>query len=232
MALRILILGAGFSRPAGLPLGAELFREIRRTAHAKYGAGNHLESDLGRYLDYMSACEGKSLSTDEVDYEEFLAFLDVEHFLGLKGADTWSEDGNETQLIVKHAIVDVLHQRTPSSPPQLYRKLASKLDTRDFVISFNYDTLLESTLEAEGIPYRLFPNRYSRVTRASGIVDNSKEELVVLKLHGSIDWCDRTELWKANFRSGWFLVITSETAPYLWRQSNCEIAAADRRSSE
>ncbi len=192
MALRILILGAGFSRPAGLPLGAELFREIRRTAHLKYGAGNHLESDLGRYLEYMSACEGKSLSADAVDYEEFLAFLDVEHFLGLKGADTWSEDGNETQLIVKHAIVDVLHQRTPSSPPQLYRKFASKLDTLDFVISFNYDTLLECALEAEGIPYRLFPNRYSRTTRASGIIDSSKEELVVLKLHGSIDWCDRT----------------------------------------
>ena len=144
-----------------------------------------------RYVEYLSACEGTDVTPDSVDYESFLGFLDTEHFLGLKGSDTWSEEGNESQLMVRRAIAEILHQRTPSKPPELYRAFARKLNTSDWVYTFNYDTLLESALEAEGIPYRLFPHRHSEVG-AFNTVDSSREEVVVLKLHGSIDWCDRS----------------------------------------
>ena len=188
---RIVILGAGFSRPAGLPLGRELLPEVRGILRAIHGQDNHVERDLVRYAEYLSACEGYDVPADSVDYEKFLGFLDTEHFLGLKGSDTWSEEGNESQLMVKRAIAEILHQRTPSKPPDLYRAFARKLNATDWVWTFNYDTLLESALEAEGIPYRLFPHRYSEVG-AINTVDNSREEVVVLKLHGSIDWCDRS----------------------------------------
>ena len=188
---RLLFLGAGFSQPAGLPLGCELFQAVRRSIIAENGRDNHVERDLERYVKYLNDCEGCSQIADSVDYELFLAFLDVEHYLGLKGKDTWSDEGNEAQLMVRRAIAKVLLERTPEQPPALYRDFARGLTTSDIILTFNYDTLLESALEAEGVPYRLFPDRYLEIGWASNTIDSSKDEVVLLKLHGSIDWFDR-----------------------------------------
>jgi hypothetical protein len=188
---RLLFLGAGFSKPAGLPLGVELFQNVRRSIIAKYGRDNHVESDLERYVRYLNDCEGCCQTSETVDYEQFLQFLDVEHFLGLKGKDTWNDEGNESQLMIRHAIAQVLLERTPEQPPKLYRKFVRRLDYSDLIFTFNYDTLLEAALEAEDIPYRLFPDRFSDVGWGYNTVDNSKDEVVVLKIHGSIDWFDR-----------------------------------------
>ena len=103
-----------------------------------------------------------------------------------------TDEGSASQLMVRRAIAEVLHQRTPASLPAVYRDFVSKLDTSDWVLTFNYDTVLESALEAEGIPYRLYPHRFRAIHWGHNEVDDSKEEVVVLKLHGSIDWFDRT----------------------------------------
>ena len=188
---RLLFLGAGFSQPAGLPLGRDLLSEVRSLIRDKYGQDNHVERDLARYVNYLSACEGAFISPDSVDYEKFLSFLDTEHFLGLKGSNTWSDEGNESQLMVRRAIAEIIHRRTPTNSPDIYRAFARKLNPSDWVYSFNYDNILESALEAESIPYRLFPLRFLDVGPNS-TVDTKEEEVVVIKLHGSIDWCDRS----------------------------------------
>jgi hypothetical protein len=188
---RLLFLGAGFSRPAGLPLGGELFQAVRAAIIAENGRDNHVERDLARYVRYVNDCEGGSQTAETVDYEQFLAFLDVEHYLGLKGKDTWSDEGNESQLMVRRAIAGVLLGRMPKEPPALYRQFVRGLNPSDFILTFNYDTLLENAFEAEQIPYRLFPDRFSEIGWAGNTVDTSKEEVVLLKLHGSIDWFDR-----------------------------------------
>ena len=189
---RLLILGAGFSKPAGLPLGHELWAEVRGQLRNRYGGDNGVEHDLRRYVEYMTACEGHKVDVESIDYERFLGFLDTEHFLGLEGSDTWSSDGNESQLMVRQAIAEILYERTPKEPPELYRNFAKRLNTSDWIVTFNYDTLLESALEAEAIPYRLFPQRYSEINAGYNTIDSSVDEVVVLKLHGSIDWCDRS----------------------------------------
>ncbi len=213
---RILFLGAGFSKPAGLPLGSELFREVRELLRTKHGSDNFVESDLDRYMRYVEACEGRKLTADSVDYERFLSFLDVEHYLGLKGKDTWSDEGNESQLLVKHAIAQILHQRTSHKPLDLYRSFARKLNPSDYVLTFNYDTLLESALEAEDIPYRLFPKRYSEIGPSYNTVDDSREEVILLKLHGSIDWCDRATYERnvASIRADPFLDSSKAKHPF------------------
>jgi hypothetical protein len=188
---RLIFLGAGFSRPAGLPLGHELFQDVRRSITAEIGPDNHVEQDLKRYVEYLNTCEGSRQAPDTVDYEQFLGFLDVEHYLGLKGKDTWSDEGNESQLMVRQAIAKVLLDKSPPEPPRLYRQFARSLSTSDVILTFNYDTLLESALEAEGVPYRLFPERWSEIGWSGNTVDDSKDEIVVLKMHGSIDWFDR-----------------------------------------
>lgn len=185
---RLLIIGAGFSKPAGLPLADQLFQEVRGRVKKLYGSGNQLERDLQRYFDYLHLTEGFNGSIDDIDIEQFLSFLDIEHYLGLKGSDTWSVDGNETQLLIRHTIGYVLLEHTPKKIPEIYKRFASKLNPFDRILTFNYDTLLEQALEAVGKPYRLFPDRFSEV-RTDGIATIvSSPEVVLLKMHGSIDW--------------------------------------------
>ena len=185
-------LGAGFSKPAGLPLASELFPLVRRCVRDRYGSDNHLERDLARYVEYVAATGGRGLSPNTVDYEKFLGFLDIEHSLGLKGKDTWSEEGNESQLMIRSAIAAVLHQRMPVTIPDVYLRFAEALTTTDWVMTFNYDTLLERALDQVGKPYRLFPQRFSSIGAGVNSIDDSRDELVLLKLHGSIDWYDRS----------------------------------------
>jgi len=192
---RILVLGAGFSRPAGLPLGPELFSEVRARAQAKFGRDNLLANDLAEYVEYKKRCEGIILAPDDIDFEEFLSYLDIEHYLWLRGSDTWSDEGNPSQLLIKQLIGQIIHERTPhitSALPDAYLRFAEELGTTDKVITFNYDILLERCLEHIGKPYRLFPHRFSKIGLGMNTVDTSKDEVVILKMHGSVDWFDRS----------------------------------------
>lgn len=189
---RLIILGAGFSKPAGLPLAIELFREVRRRVRLLLGADNVLERDLKSYFTYLQKTENFTGSVEGIDVEKFLSYLDVEHYLELEGSDTWSDDGNLTQLLVRQTIGYVLLERTPKKIPELYKRFASQLTTSDWVLTFNYDTLLEQALEVVGHPFRLFPHRFSTVKPGFAEVDYSIPEVVLLKMHGSIDWFDKT----------------------------------------
>jgi hypothetical protein len=194
---RIIILGAGFSAPAGLPLAGDLFEEVRKGAREHFGPDNAVETELDRFVEYKRRCDGVDVSRGDVDYEDLLGFLDAEHALGFRGGDTITSEGNEAQLIVKKLIGILLQERSPRSVadiPSLYLQFAERLQPCDWVLTFNYDTLLEHALTAVGKPFRLFPHRYEYVVPQSGygVVNTSQEEITVLKLHGSIDWFDRT----------------------------------------
>jgi len=194
--MALYILGAGFSVAAGLPLADDLWKEVCRRALLMTGRAEKFYEDLDAYIEFKERCEGTKLTREAVSFEEFLGFLDVEHYLGLRGSDTWSADGNESQVIVKTLIGQILTERMPkvSAIPHLYLEFVRKLKPWDRIITFNYDTLLEQTCEATGIPFRLAPQRYAEVSKGGGIVDMSdsaSDEIVILKLHGSIDWFDR-----------------------------------------
>ncbi|HYD47265.1 MAG TPA: SIR2 family protein [Terriglobales bacterium] len=192
---RLFILGAGFSRPAGLPLASELWLEVVRRARRLRGRAEQFSDDLKTYVEYLRACDGIAVEPEDIDFEQFLAFLDLEHHLKLRGSDTWSRDGNETQVVVKTLIGQILAEATPApnAIPQLYLDFAASLQPSDYVLTFNYDVLLERALEAVRKPFRLFPSRLRNVTPMGAEVDTSHEEVVLLKLHGSIDWFDRTD---------------------------------------
>ena len=192
---RIIVLGAGFSRPAGQPLAHELFEEVRQRAADQYGRRNVLESDLDYFIQYKRRCQGIALSRSDIDYEEFLGFLDIEHALGFRGGKTISSEGNQTQLVVKKLIGQIIHEGMPGSSaeiPRLYLEFAERLCPSDWILTFNYDTLLELALDAIDKPYRLFPNRFEYVKHGYGVVNNLRDEVVIMKLHGSIDWFDKT----------------------------------------
>jgi len=86
----VYVLGAGFSKPAGLPLAPELWDEVRRRGLRLSGRAEQFREDLEDYIEYRERCDGTILAVEEVNLEEFMAFLDVEFYLGLRGKNTWS----------------------------------------------------------------------------------------------------------------------------------------------
>ena len=146
---------------------------------SRYPLDSSLEDDIREYIAYISRCTGRTLTPGTIDYERF---LDIEHYLGLRGSKTWSPRGNKSQLMVRTEIARILHDCLPGDIPLAYRRFVRQLTPTDMILTFNYDTLLEAALEKERVPFRLSP-------RPAG---QRSEELVVLKLHGSIDWFDRS----------------------------------------
>jgi hypothetical protein len=187
---RLFLLGAGFSRASGLPLASDLAPLVRAVAAECLSVStpdgfSHLNDAFDRYETYLADVDPDT----EFDLEEFGAWLDWEHTLRLRGSDTFSDYGNEAGLQLRWAIGKVLHDRTPLAVPQLYVEFARRLTTTDVVLTLNYDLLLESALKEVGLPFRRFPTRFSEIHEHSSTVDpNGPDELLLMKLHGSIDW--------------------------------------------
>ena len=188
---RLFILGAGFSKAAGLPLAGELLQLVRQEVNRyfqSYGWEGALEEEIS---------EWSSLYPDEpVDLERVLAYSHRKHYLGLLGSDEFYEHGSRSIVAARKAIQRILIEGTPSETPPLYRTFVQRLSPNDVVLTFNYDTLLEQALDDIAMPYTLTPEWWlTRNTPPSG-----QEYIDLLKLHGSIDWYDRHYHDDANRR--------------------------------
>ena len=180
---RLFILGAGFSKPAGLPLARELLdsvrSEVRRYSQERGGEDGTLEQDIGEWT--------KLYPKKRVDLERVLAYSHRKHYLRLMGSDESFEDGSRSIVAARRAIQRILIDRTPADTPSLYRRFSRHLSSNDLVLTFNYDTLLEQSLDAIGKLYTLTPEWWlDRESPESGY-----RYVDLLKLHGSIDWYDR-----------------------------------------
>ena len=121
---RLIIVGAGFSKPAGLPLANDLWKEIRKIAgsfptdHRAF----KFNEDMKHYIEFRKDACGEVRTPETVDFEDFMRFLDVEHYLGLRGSDTWSEDGNEGTVVTKYLIGKIIarHVNALNDVPDLY----------------------------------------------------------------------------------------------------------------
>lgn len=187
---RIFVLGAGFSKLAGLPLASQLFPLVKAAIERRHGRDTKFQRDLDYYIRYRRIADGVEVPEKAVDLEALLSYLDIEHFLELRGSDTWSQDGNESQLMIRAAIGEVIQSHTPPADqlPSAYYRFAESLSVHDWILTFNYDVLLERALEHVGKRYRLFPHRFASIGKHSNTVDSQIEELVLLKMHGSVDW--------------------------------------------
>ena len=191
----VFVVGAGFSKAAGIPLTSELFKLVVREAKAIEAYDKILEPDIRHYLQYYNKTHLTPIPEDDINIEGFMSYLDIEHYLSLKGSDTWSEEGNRSQILVRYLIAKTIFNSMPSidsNQLELYDLFAAHLDPDDIVITFNYDTLIEDALKRNNKPYRLFLNRLTSVHHSYGVADTETKEVILLKMHGSIDWFDRT----------------------------------------
>jgi hypothetical protein len=158
----------------------------------QFQSKTHVHSALEGYLDYLQAITGEGRpSLEHVNIEDFIAYLDHEHFFGLRGSKTFSNEGNQAQLLLRWGIGRLLSRSTPEPLPDIYLRFAEKLRPGDVVATFNYDLIVERALEAIGMPYRRFPSRYAEVHGTYATVQIDSSEVVLSKLHGSIDWVNR-----------------------------------------
>lgn len=114
---RIFILGAGFSRPAGLPVATELYPAVKALIEGQHGTETKFDRDVGEFLRYCCDCGVSGQTKDSLDLEMLMSYLDIEHYLELRGSDTWSREGNESQLMIRKAIGKVIHDARPTSSP-------------------------------------------------------------------------------------------------------------------
>ena len=168
---RLFILGAGFSRPAGLPLATELLGKLT------LGPNRSLEQDIQDWK--------KLYPDEEIDLERVLAFSHRKHYLGLDGFNVTFAHGSKTIVFAREAIQEILIRDTPSNTPKLYRDFAKRLSPYDTAFTFNYDTLLEQALDDIGKPYTFAPEWWLE----DFCID--QQYVDILKLHGSVDWYDR-----------------------------------------
>lgn len=201
---RIFVIGAGFSVPAGLPTAADLYGLVKSRIESVHGTDTKFHRSLDEFIDYKQSTCNVNVTHDEVDLEEFMSFLDIEHYLWLEGSDTFSSQGNGAQLLIKKFIGQIIHERTPDGQdlPSEYIEFAQNLKSTDVVITLNYDVILERALESVGKSYRLFPHRFSSTSEYGGTIDNDNDEVIILKLHGSLDWFTNEDYLKtiASFK--------------------------------
>ena len=172
---RLFILGAGFSKPAGLPLGQELLEDVRKHIQST----GTLEEEIREWQQLYPG--------QKTNLESVLAYSHRKHYLRLLGTEEMYSHGSNTIVFARRAIQEILISNTPCPAPTLYRNFAERLGPWDIVLTFNYDTLLEQTLDELSKPYSLLPGW--RLEQDSPIFE--KRHIDLLKLHGSIDWYDR-----------------------------------------
>ncbi|MBX3396773.1 MAG: SIR2 family protein [Phycisphaerae bacterium] len=193
---RLIILGAGFSVPAGLPINNKLMSLLlSRFDSMPNGARFRAKRAIEDYREYRRLRTGAKPGAETINLEDFISYLDLEHYLGLKGSDTLSIEGNDTQIYVRFLIARLLYEcqiRMSETQWKLYIDFAKRLSPGDVILTFNYDTILETACDRAGIKYRLCPSRFDEVHRSgSGTLRFPDDEIIICKLHGSIDWFSR-----------------------------------------
>lgn len=184
---RLFILGAGFSKPAGYPLGDDLLSDVRervRTQFQRHGWDGPLEEEIEEWTDLYP---GKPLALEAV-----LAYSHRKHFLKVRGSDEYFEHGSRTIVASRQAIQEILIEYPKVEPPPLYCEFVKQLTPYDTLLTFNYDTLLEETFDLLDKPFSLTPEWWlCKEDENNSTSFKPKRYVDIIKLHGSIDWYDR-----------------------------------------
>lgn len=180
------ILGAGFSKPAGMPLATELLPLVVERLQLDE-ASDWLErlQDRVKWLSRNQDNGGPSALNIEQVFR--LAHFDIEtHRLRQQLAPVGRYDGEtpwrDSETIeawlsyMEEDLVDVLLDREDAASLDLHEDWAKSVRPHDVILTFNYDTLTERALDGAGKDWCHGPPRDPR----SGIP--------VFTLHGSIDW--------------------------------------------
>ena len=184
---RVFILGAGFSKQAGMPLATDLTNLILNGERLK--KLSEMQKWLTDFKARLAAMEVMGASHLQLNIEQLFDFAKYDEELwrmrqqlsqigrnygqtpwkNAETIDTWLGYIEEE---LSHVIWDA-QQRANIAP---IRRFTDLLSTEDTVLTFNYDTLVEKALSESGQIWN------------HGLNDRDNHGITILKLHGSIDW--------------------------------------------
>ncbi len=196
-AKRLFILGAGFSKPAGMPLATGLIELLLQKLQSEELQDNEMQEWLDGLQQRLHWLSGGGQQARPLNIEEVFhyAHFDVEVFrLKQQLSPVGRYDGPGTSWNVadgiskwlaslEDALRDVILETEDQANLAPITRWAKTVDPSDTVITFNYDTLVEQALLGVG----------KTCNHATGRASDGG--IAVCKLHGSIDWivADRSE---------------------------------------
>jgi hypothetical protein len=171
----VYFVGAGLSKALGLPNTAELLDGVADLAQKKTRwLSEQLPTRIAEAASYFYPdAANKGFRPDVVDFFSTLkTYIDVGS--GLPGG---LHDAPALYRSLKSAIAHLLIERTRDSDARLaaHPYLQQMIQPGNVAITSNWDSVIERYAQIHDIPLRL-----------SGYDAN---EFVLLKLHGSVDWC-------------------------------------------
>lgn len=189
---KVYILGAGFSKGAGLPLTNQLLSLLHEQAsymeydNSKWGQAGRILENLKYYYPREKFTHAKIASGkfNHINIEEFLSLVAAESFF-LHPSDRMTEHGSYFISLCKKWLSEIIlyHQEIGlKNIPDHYDKFVQSLDN-SLILTFNWDTVIENLCEKNDKKYRyqLYEKNYDAITKS----------VPIIKLHGSIDWVSR-----------------------------------------
>lgn len=183
---RVFVFGAGFSKPAGMPLATELLPLLAEKLEL-----DDMRDWIDGLRDRLAWLSGHAPSTSpfalNIEQVFHYAQFDVEvHRLKQHLVPVGRRDGPETPWnhaesikgwlsFLEEALQDVILEKQERADLSPIAQWAEHIDPSDAVLTFNYDTLAERALTSHGCAWH-------HGTR------HGSEGIPVFKLHGSIDW--------------------------------------------
>jgi len=183
---RVFIFGAGFSKPAKMPLATEILPLLVKKLH-----NNETKEWLKGLVERLKWFEG-----DVADPNPFSANIEQVFHYGhfniencrlrqhmctvgrIHGETPWSQGESIRSWLsqLEHHLRDVISEHDEKSDLVPIVRWARAIKDDDTVLTFNYDTLAERALDTAGMPWN---HCFEKEIKAG---------VPVFKLHGSIDW--------------------------------------------
>lgn len=178
MRNNVYILGAGFSAEANIPLTSSLLNEAINLIKAE---DRFIYDDLNNLVESYYKIESTTIDYSFVNLSELLTILHYGEISGYSSKNKTEIGRGKIISALRYYLCKVIAQRTPQNNeiPEFYDKFVKKLKPSDIVLSFNWDCLLEIVLINNNIPF----NHSFRF----------QDNIMVAKLHGSINWTHQKE---------------------------------------
>ena len=189
--LRVFILGAGVSASCGIPVAKDIFRiSMLRLSDKDSGQAEKVH----RLLKYLYPSFSKSLRTYP-NIEDFLNLLEMARKFNTEDfmrSTLWGkQELTDVRRITLNGVTDYLWEFMQQKERlQVIRDYASEaVSLGDVIITFNWDVTIEHALHLHPAEPN-FDYSYSK--------DRKRDQIFLLKPHGSIDWFRKKDLPKGT----------------------------------
>jgi len=193
---RVFVLGAGFSKMDGMPLATDLTNHVFEKFR-EYDQKDALEwlGYLQKRIEWLGDGKSKGINIEEVfDLAQFdIGLCKMKQqlcHLGRNYGDTpwqYAEDIKAWLSHMEDDLRDVLWKEQKKAKLDHIKKFSTHLNSDDVVLTFNYDMLLEESLEQQNNKWQY------------GFEQEKGSGVKILKMHGSINWIMVPRDQKNNF---------------------------------